>query len=231
MNYYSHHIGDYLSATAHLTLLEHGVYRRLIDVYYINESALPADPVQVQRLVGARTTEEREAVETILREFFTLTDSGWSQARCDYEIGLCNKNRTNGKKGGRPSGKNNPNETQTEPKDNPIETQPISPPSPHHPITQSKPLSEKSDDTFSRFWNLYPRKAAKKKASDAWRSARINGELESVLTALEVQKASPQWQKDGGQFIPLPATWINGKRWEDEATKPAPQSSILGSYI
>lgn len=145
MNYYSHHIGDYLSATAHLTLLEHGAYRRMIDVYYIHESALPSERKQVYRLVGARTKEEREAVDSVLAEFFTESETGWVQSRCDHEISLCNKNRENGKKGGRPSGSGNPNKTQTkpkqEPKENPNETQTESPPSPHHPITPSPELS------------------------------------------------------------------------------------------
>jgi len=144
MNYYSHHIGDYLSSTAHLTLLEHGVYRRLIDVYYIHESALPADSKQVYRLIGARTKDEREAVDSVLAEFFTETDDGWHQNRCDHEIALCNKNRTNGKNGGRPPKKQNPTDnpeetqtiTQEEPKPNPEQKPPITP-SPHHPITNS----------------------------------------------------------------------------------------------
>jgi len=144
MNYYSHHIGDYLSATAHLTLLEHGAYRRLIDVYYIHESPLPADKKQVYRLVGARTKEEKEAVDSVLDEFFTVLEDGWHQGRCDYEILVCNKNRENGKKGGRPSKNTNPTDnpnetrstTQTKPKRNPTQKPPITP-SPHHPITGS----------------------------------------------------------------------------------------------
>ncbi len=89
MNYYIHHIGDYLSATAHLTLLEHGVYCRMIDVYYIKESPLPCDREQLYRLIGARTGEERAAVDNILLEFFKETPEGWRQSRCDYEIEKC----------------------------------------------------------------------------------------------------------------------------------------------
>ena len=37
-----------------------------------------------------------------------------------------------------------------------------------------------------------------------------------MLEAIEKHKASSQWQKDGGQFIPHPATWLNQERWEDE---------------
>ena len=142
MNYYSFHIGDYLSATAHLSIIEHGAYRRLLDIYYIHESPLPDDVKQVYRLVGARGKEEREAVDSVLAEFFQSTPEGFRHDRCDHEIALCNKNRANGKKGGRPSKNTNPKETQTKtqpkPKTNPTETQPESPPSPHHPITPSQ---------------------------------------------------------------------------------------------
>ena len=123
MNYYSHHIGDYLTATAHLTLLEHGAYRRLIDIYMGTEKPLPLDRKAVYRLVMARAEEEVSAVDSVLDEFFTETPDGYRQSRCDYEIGLCGKNRDNGKKGGRPSKTTNPNETQTEPRNNPDETQ------------------------------------------------------------------------------------------------------------
>ena len=142
MNYYSFHIGDYLSATAHLSIIEHGAYRRLLDIYYIHESPLPDDVKQIYRLVGARGKEEREAVDSVLAEFFQSTPEGFRHDRCDHEIALCNKNRANGKKGGRPSKNQNPKETQTKtqpkPKTNPTETQPESPPSPHHPITPSQ---------------------------------------------------------------------------------------------
>lgn len=84
MNYYEHHIGDYLKDTAHLSLLEHGIYRRLMDVYYTREGALPA--AEVARLIGARSRDEKEALQAVLGEFFVLLDDRWTQARCDAEI-------------------------------------------------------------------------------------------------------------------------------------------------
>lgn len=84
MNYYERHIGDYLKDTAHLSLLEHGVYTRLLDVYYTRESAIPDD--QAARLIGARSKEEREALAAVLDEFFQKTESGWIQGRCELEI-------------------------------------------------------------------------------------------------------------------------------------------------
>lgn len=85
MNYYERHIGDYLKDTAHLSLLEHGVYTRLLDVYYTREGAVPAK--DVARLVGARSKDEREALAVVLAEFFELRDDGaHHQKRADAEI-------------------------------------------------------------------------------------------------------------------------------------------------
>lgn len=86
MNYYPFHIGDYASATRHLTWDEDMAYRRLIDAYYTRETPIPTDMRQVYRLVLATTEEQRLAVDTILNEFFTYSDDGWINSRCDAEI-------------------------------------------------------------------------------------------------------------------------------------------------
>lgn len=121
LNFYPHHIGDYLTATAHLTWQEDCAYRRLLDVYYSREQALPAEVAQACRLVRAQSKDERKAVETVLAEFFTLTDAGWTHARCEAEIvkasEAAERARVNGKKGGRPP--------KQKPTDNPEETHPV----------------------------------------------------------------------------------------------------------
>jgi uncharacterized protein YdaU (DUF1376 family) len=138
MNYYKRHIGDYAAATRHLTMVEHGAYSMLLDVYYLSESPLPSDTKQTARKAGARTADEIAAVEAILAEFFTLTPGGWIQGRCDREIADYQRrvetNTELGRRGGRPkSGKEtdsvsagNPigSDTETEPvpKNNRIET-------------------------------------------------------------------------------------------------------------
>jgi hypothetical protein len=128
MNYYNRHIGDYLRDAGHLTLLEHGIYGRLLDTYYVKEGPLPGD--QVARLIGARSKEEKAAMEAVLAEFFQLQpDGSWRQKRCDAEIlryqEKAARNREVGKKGGRPRTQkeptNNPDGFQNEPKRNPIQ--------------------------------------------------------------------------------------------------------------
>lgn len=70
---------------------------------------------------------------------------------------------------------------------------------------------------FNEFWKAYPRKVGKKKARRDWIKAKDKPAPEVLLAALEAQKKSEQWTKDGGQYIPNPATWLNQGRWDDEA--------------
>lgn len=73
-------------------------------------------------------------------------------------------------------------------------------------------------DGFDAFWSAYPKKVAKPKAMSAWKAARLTEDhLPAILQAIARSKQSDQWRKDGGKFIPHPATWINGRRWEDDA--------------
>ena len=67
---------------------------------------------------------------------------------------------------------------------------------------------------FDAFWAAYPRKVGKGDARKAFGKVRV--ELGTLLSAIEAQKASQQWKRDGGRYIPNPATWLNQCRWEDE---------------
>ena len=90
MNFYKHHLGDYAQATGHLTFVEDAAYSRLLRKYYSDERPIPAEIKFAQRLVGARTREEKNAVETVLNEFFTLESDGWHNRRCDAELEKAN---------------------------------------------------------------------------------------------------------------------------------------------
>lgn len=76
---------------------------------------------------------------------------------------------------------------------------------------------ERLEKSFELFWSAYPKKTAKQQAIKAWEKLKPDEELlNKILTSLEQQKKSAQWTKDGGQFIPYPGSWLNGRRWEDE---------------
>lgn len=71
------------------------------------------------------------------------------------------------------------------------------------------------DDGFSVFWKTYPRRVGKSSALKAWKRAK-KPSLDAIIAKINALKASTQWTKDGGQFIPHPATWINRGGWDDE---------------
>jgi uncharacterized protein YdaU (DUF1376 family) len=84
MHYYQFNIGDYLSHTKHLDLMEDLAYRRLLDLYYLHERPLNSGIASVARQIGMRDHETE--VKTVLEEFFDLSDDGWINQRADKEI-------------------------------------------------------------------------------------------------------------------------------------------------
>lgn len=84
MNYYPFHIGDFAAHTSHLTWEEDIAYRRMLDWYYLNEKSLPGDPVKVARLI--RMPKSKTAIDTVLAEFFVLSEDGYHNKRADDEL-------------------------------------------------------------------------------------------------------------------------------------------------
>lgn len=72
-------------------------------------------------------------------------------------------------------------------------------------------------ERFERWWAEYPRKSAKRKALDWWLRRKPDDQLtDTMIAAVRTQRTTPSWTKDGGQYIPLPTTWLNGERWQDQ---------------
>ena len=82
MHFYKFHIGDYMSHTRHLSLLEDLAYRRLLDFYFLHEQ--PIKHRDAARQIGMR--EHEEDVLTVLNEFFLSTDDGFVNPRANKEI-------------------------------------------------------------------------------------------------------------------------------------------------
>jgi len=82
---------------------------------------------------------------------------------------------------------------------------------------KNTPLPPNGGDVlFAKFWSAYPRKVGKDVARKAFAKRKPSIELVDLMVqAVNRQKMTPQWAKDGGQFIPHPSTWINEGRWMD----------------
>lgn len=100
---------------------------------------------------------------------------------------------------------------------NPIQSNPIRNPNPNPNPTRAREKDTLTDDGFDSFWKEYPNRVAKQDAVKAWKKLKVDPELlEKIMTGLSRWKASDEWSRDGGRYIPHPASWLNGKRWEDE---------------
>jgi len=84
--WYAHYPGDYGRDTAHLSLIQHGAYRLLLDHYYATSAPLPADIAALYRICRAFDQAERDAVDHVLSRFFSLQSDGYHNARADVEI-------------------------------------------------------------------------------------------------------------------------------------------------
>jgi uncharacterized protein YdaU (DUF1376 family) len=106
MHYYTFNVGDYRRDTAHLSRVEHGIYRDLIDWYYLEEKPIPIETESVSRRLRLDSDADKVALKNVLDDFFTLESDGYHHSRIDRDIEHYHsnavKNRENGKKGGRP---------------------------------------------------------------------------------------------------------------------------------
>jgi len=211
---YQFHIRDYLTKTRHLSLTEDLAYRRLMDVYYTEETPLPSDPEHCARLIAMR--EYADDVARVLEEFFVLSDGGWKNDRCDYEIEKYHGKAESARRANK--AKIEKKTLKSELKSEPIQnvTQEPKNPKTHKPT----PVVE----GFDSFWKAYPRKVAKAEAQKAFNKIKPDADvLAQMISSIARSCESTDWLKDNGQFIPFPSTWLNQRRWEDESTEPSIQ--------
>ena len=73
------------------------------------------------------------------------------------------------------------------------------------------------DNLFDLFWQSYPKKIGKGYAKKCFDKIKPSKELvDTMIEAINVQKKSEMWQRDKGQYIPNPSTWLNQQRWLDD---------------
>jgi uncharacterized protein YdaU (DUF1376 family) len=219
-----------------------GIYITLLSYCWLEES-LPSDIVSLQRLVGC-SEQEWAAHGAVAVDRFTLVDGRLHNQRLDKERKKQDDFHRQSRKGGRASaasrkaslGSSNPRtnagtkrepscEPGCEPTPEPIVNSSSSSSS-SSPSTERKKNKNMSGtpDGFDAFWNVYPRKKARKDAEKAYRVlAPDEIRLTMMIGAILRQKDSRQWKQG---IIPLPATWIRGERWNDEPDTGLPFAAV-----
>ncbi|CEL30240.1 hypothetical protein SRM1_03598 [Pseudomonas fluorescens] len=236
MHYFKRNIGDYHKKAGRLTMLEHGAYTLLLDACYDRERFPTLE--EAIDWCWARNKEEIDAVELVLRKFFELVDGVYIQARIQDEVAAYHatalKNKEIAEK------REEAKRTKRAPLVHEASTdghltnnhKPLT--INQEPVDQKTPAQAPTEDLFPKFWKMYPNKKGKAAAEKAWKKLKVTADLfGQIAEGLAAQVVCEAWVKDGGQFIPHPATWLNGKRWEDEVkvasnVHPFPQSRHTG---
>jgi hypothetical protein len=97
---------------------------------------------------------------------------------------------------------------------------------PKNPKSSRKPANEpQAEADFASFWQAYPRKKGKAAARKAWKAAKNLPDTDALRAAIKQQTKSEQWSNP--RFIPYPATWIHGERWNDEPDPPKSATATI----
>lgn len=235
MHYYAFNIGDYKRHTFHLEPLEDIAYRRILDLYYLNDSPVTADADRLAKQIGMGAHIEQVAY--VLGEFFELDGDVFRNSRADREIAdyaaKAERARTNGKKGGRPKPKANPEETQPVISGMPEETQT----EPDGKLTNNhKPITINQEPDKNTSADSANQQAASKKGTritegfivpDEWKhwaTEEFKGLGSGVLRIAE-QFVDYWIAVPGAKGVKLNwfATWKNWVRKDLERQRPAPR--------
>jgi uncharacterized protein YdaU (DUF1376 family) len=213
MHYYKFNIADYRKDTGHLSTIEHGIYRQLIDWYYLDEQPIPEEnQVVIRRLrLGS---EEVKFLQNVLSDFFVLGKTGYTHKRIEVEIKdyheQVEKNKNNGKLGGRPKKTQSvisglPDESQNNPNHKPLTIN-------HKPIKENKRGSRLTQDWFLT------------KSMGEWASQ----ERPDIDVRQVAEQFKDYWIAQAGQKgvkLDWDATWRNWVR-NTKAIKPNPYDVV-----
>lgn len=174
--------------------------------------------------------------ETIYAKFIKDSDGKYYNERLQEEIEkrvkYTDSRRLNGSMGGRPlktydNHMDNHKDSICEPYENHSENEDDNDID-NRIIDKKRGVGKGKSNLFEKFYTAYPRHIGRAGAEKAFSKIEINDVLfAKIMSVLEKWKQCEQWTKDNGQFIPYPATWLNGKRWEDEL--PESKQISLGS--
>lgn len=214
--------GDYIRDTRHLTPEEHGVYLGLLIYCWDQKGPVPLDERKQCGIVNARSGGEIESLRRVLSEFFVRMEDGYYNARMDREITKCeaisSKRKDAGIKGYQSLAAKRRANAQQVP-DTCLASAAI-------PIPIPIPKEEKRNVRFQRtaigfdaFWKAWPsspRKVAKEACRKKWLGMSLDTFSSAICEHVSQMREARQW-RDG--YEPAPLTYLNQRRWEDEATE------------
>jgi len=219
--------GDYQRDTRHLSMMEHGAYRQMLDFCWDSRGPLPLDERRIFGICNARSNEEMGAVRHVLAEFFTESYDGHYNTRMQREvaraIALSERLSTAGKNGARKrkSLKRQGISTEAQPG---LSLGSANPKPLLHTITTTITPTTTTRKTpgspaFEAFWRDYPhcpQRSSRAQSIKRWQSLKLEPIAGQVMVALRACLDVPEWTKDGRKFVSAAEVWLNKRMWEQE---------------
>ena len=201
LTYFEFHPADYLLDTGDLDMQQHGAYAVLMFRYYWDGELLKANVYRDCRKEG-----DREAIDFVLARYFHPDGERYVHNRIERELEAIKGYIEHQSRAGTASGEARRGK-------------------------KRKPREPKINGVahgFAEFYASYPRRLNRAEAEKAWIKLSPDEALRTtIMAAVAAQKNSVQWRKDNGAFIPHPASWLNARRWEDEAVQPIKEAFHL----
>lgn len=217
---------DFMAGTATMSLQEVGAYMRLL-CYAWDAGSVPTDPKERSRICACSRAQERELWKKVGTKFSLQNDVYLNermeeerQKQADYRRRQSDKGKASATVRWQPDG--NRAVTTVTPRLQPDGNSSSSSSSSSSSKEQIPASKERSLPVgFAEWWSAYPKKVSKGAALKAWTKLKPDQVvLAQMLDALRWQVRQPSWTKDGGAFIPHPATWLGQGRWQDEVSTP-----------
>jgi uncharacterized protein YdaU (DUF1376 family) len=224
----------YLADTTHLTTEEHGAYLLLLAAMWRRNGSVPDDDKDNARILGLTPAKWRKVKARLVSTVsgFRVENGSITQEKLQKiwknTQEKIDKNRANGMKGGRPVSSENkdldkangfvsvsPNKSIPEPEPEPE-------PDIRDTNVSLSARGSRYSDEFEHWWKMYPRKKNKGEAFKAFQKAKKIVGSDRLFSALSEQLPflEREAQRDGGQYCPHPASWLNAGSYDDEPTQP-----------
>lgn len=229
--WYAFYPKDYQQKAAHLTMLQHGAYRLLLDHYYASAKPLPANADGLHRVCRAFASDEQAAIAFVLAEFFVLDARGYTQDRVEEELKKADALSETRRKAAKTrysdpvqlQSKSTANaghlhtqsQSQSQIEDTSLRS--VSSAPAKAVARQRKPKDESEHPAFQEFYEKYPRREGRRTAARAFKAALARGSPEAIMAGSARYAVATLGSER--QFVKLPATWLNGDHWKDEITE------------
>jgi uncharacterized protein YdaU (DUF1376 family) len=230
--WYPHYVGDYQRKTGHLSMMEHGAYRLLLDHYY-STGGLPANAEQLHRICRALADVERLAVLNVVTQFFDRDGDRLVNKKAEAELA---RRRDISEKRSKAAAAKHALA--------PAIGDALAPAIAYTTTTTTKEEKISEDKSslapkparasrFDEFWDAYPHrdgvKRARGKVEAKYRAAVKSGVSEQTLIDAAHRFRSDKRVRDG--FACDPLTWFGRRGWEDEpATNPVVSGKPLPNF-